>query len=123
MTASDQIPDAVVLSALKLYEGAANRFEAMRGILAAQAERQTPAGIVRAFQMVNEYLETEYVVDACRRNRVVGCISCQAVSLQEQLAMFGRELSDEVQSHHFPHFPLAVPQAVKETARDVEGVA
>lgn len=57
--------------------------------------------IMRAIQIVGEYLTKEFIVEECADNPpVMGCASCQAIDLRAKLAALSREIMDDAHHHH-----------------------
>ena len=47
------------------------------------------------FQYVRRWLTDNYISEDCARDFTVGCASCEAIMLRQQLDMFIREIEDD----------------------------
>jgi len=52
------------------------------------------ASIIAAIDTIQQHLKSDWIADACRDARFLGCVSCQMLRLSEDLAMLRHEVAD-----------------------------
>lgn len=51
--------------------------------------------LMRAIAVVRDHLQSELISDSCRDHAMFGCVSCQALALDRQLALLAELLTTE----------------------------